>query len=105
MMNPMAIPLDRPLNTLTVGDLQMIVAEVVRKVVREEVERDYYVNEDGLKIFYEEEDIAPRYLAELQQHYEDIKSGKVETVPGEVVLQEGSSSLMTSPSTIRPMIG
>lgn len=88
MTKAMTIPQDQPLNMLTVGDLQMIVTEVVRKVVREEVERDYHVNEDGLKVFYEEEDIAPRYLAELQQHYEDIKSGKMKTVPGEIVLQE-----------------
>jgi len=79
---------DQPIGDLTVGDLQEMIAETVRRVVREELSRDYYINEEGFKILYEEEDTDPEYLAQLNEDYEDIEAGKVELVSGEVVLEE-----------------
>jgi uncharacterized Zn finger protein len=77
---------DRPLSTLTVGDLETIITEIVRKVIREEIQTDYYVNEDGIKVRYYAEDIAPDYLAELQQQDELIATGQSATVDGGTVL-------------------
>lgn len=54
----------------------------------EEISKDYYINEDGIKVSYEEEDIAPDYLAQLDRDYKDVESGKVELVSGETVLEE-----------------
>ena len=88
MTKPTTLLLDQPINALTVGDLQVLIAEIVRKVVREEVSQDYYINEDGIKVLYQEEDIAPEYLAQLSVDYEDIESAKVELVSGDTVLQE-----------------
>ena len=79
---------DQPIGDLTIGDLQKMIAETVRQVVREELSRDYYINEEGFKVLYEEEDIDPEYLAQLNEDYEDIEAGKVELVSGEVVLEE-----------------
>jgi hypothetical protein len=79
---------DQPIGDLTIGDLQKMIAETVREVVREELSRDYYINEEGFKVLYEEEDIDPDYLAQLNKDYEDIEAGKVELVSGEVVLEE-----------------
>jgi len=64
-----------------------MIAETVRQVVREELSRDYYINEEGFKILYEEEDIDPEYLAQLKD-YEDIEASKIELVSGEMVLEE-----------------
>jgi tRNA A37 threonylcarbamoyladenosine dehydratase len=79
---------DQPIGDLTIGDLQKMIAETVREVVREELSRDYYTNEEGFKVLYEEEDIDPDYLAQLNKDYEDIEAGKAELVSGEVVLEE-----------------
>ncbi|MFB0537729.1 MAG: hypothetical protein ACETWR_22410 [Anaerolineae bacterium] len=79
---------DQPIGDLTVGDLREIIAETVREVVREEISRDYYVNDEGFKVLYEEEDVDPEYLAQLNKDYEDIEAGKTELVSGEVVLEE-----------------
>ena len=79
---------DRPLSTLTVGDLETMITEIVRKVIREELQADYYINEDGIKVRYHAEDIAPDYLAELQQQDELIASGKSVTVDSEIVLAQ-----------------
>ena len=79
---------DQPIGDLTIGDLQKMIAETVRQVVREELSRDYYINEEGFKILYEEEDIDPEYLAQLNEDYEDIEASKVELVSGKVVLEE-----------------
>ena len=79
---------DQPIGDLTIGDLQKMIAETVRQVVREELSRDYYINEKGFKILYEEEDIDPEYLAQLNEDYEDIEASKVELVSGKVVLEE-----------------
>ena len=79
---------DQPIGDLTIGDLREIIAETVREVIREEISRDYYINEEGFKVLYEEEDIDPEYLAQLNKDYEDIQAGKIELVNGEVVLDE-----------------
>ena len=79
---------DRPIGDLTVGDLQEMIARTVREVVREELSRDYYINEEGFKVLYEEENVDPEYLAQLNKDYEDIEAGKVELVSAEVVLEE-----------------
>jgi len=79
---------DQPIGDLTIGDLQKMIAETVRQVVREELSRDYYINEEGFKILYEEEDIDPDYLAQLNKDYEDIEAGRTELVSGEGVLKE-----------------
>lgn len=80
--------MDQPIEALTVGELQAMITEIVRKVVREEISKDYYINEDGIKVLYEEEDIAPEYLAQLNRDYEDIESGEMELIAGEKVLEE-----------------
>ena len=85
MAKPGAITLDQPLSSLTVGELRQLIADVVRQVIREEL---YYVNEEGFKVLVEEEDIAPEYLAQLQEDYEKIVKGEMELVEGEKVLQE-----------------
>jgi tRNA A37 threonylcarbamoyladenosine dehydratase len=79
---------DQPIGDLTIGDLQKMITETVRQVVREELSRDYYINEEGFKVLYEEEDIDPDYLAQLNKDYEDIEAGRTELVSGEVVLKE-----------------
>lgn len=83
---------DEPISTLTVGELQKLIAETIRQIIREEVHRDYYVNEEGFRILYEGDDIAPEYLAQLAEDYEAIQSGRVETIAGEAVLQEMKAS-------------
>lgn len=88
MTKPTTLSLDQPIDALTIGDLQVLIAEIVRKVVREEVGQDYYINENGFKVLYQEEEIAPEYLAQLSVDYKDIESGKVELVSGETALQE-----------------
>jgi hypothetical protein len=88
MRKATAPSLNQPIDALTVGDLQAMITEIVRRAVREEISRDYYVNEDGIKVLYEEEDIAPEYLAQLNRDYEDIESGEVELIAGETVLKE-----------------
>jgi hypothetical protein len=88
MTKPTTLSLDQPIDALTIGDLQGLIAEIVRKVVREEVGQDYYINENGFKVLYQDEEIAPEYLAQLSVDYKDIESGKVELVSGETVLQE-----------------
>jgi tRNA A37 threonylcarbamoyladenosine dehydratase len=79
---------DQPIGDLTIGDLQKMIAETVRQVVREELSRDYYINEEGFKVLYEEEDIEPEYLAQLNKDYEDIEAGKTELVNSDTVLEE-----------------
>jgi flagellar biosynthesis component FlhA len=78
----------QPINTLTVDDLEKMITMIVRKVIREEIAQDYYINEDGVKVLYREEEIDPAYLAELQQAYQEIESGKAELTEGEKVVEE-----------------
>ena len=79
---------ERSIDALTVGDLEEMITKIVRKVVREEVSRDYYVNEDGVKVLYREEEIDPEYLAELDRHHEEIESGKAPLTEGETMVEE-----------------
>jgi tRNA A37 threonylcarbamoyladenosine dehydratase len=90
---------DQPISDLTIGDLQKMIAETVRQVVREELSRDYYINEEGFKVLYEEEDIDPEYLAQLNKDYEDIEASKIELVSGEVMLDE-----LRELATSRPLL-
>lgn len=78
----------QPINTLTVDDLEKMITMIVRKVIREEITQDYYINEDGVKVLYREEEIDPAYLAKLQQAYQEIESGKAELTEGEKVVEE-----------------
>lgn len=79
---------ERPINALTVGDLEEMIIKIVRKVIREEISRDYYVNEEGVKVLYREEDIDPGYLVELNRLYEEIESGKAPLTEGETMVEE-----------------
>jgi hypothetical protein len=88
MTEQTTLSLDHPIDALTVGDLQVMITEIVRKVVREEISKDYYINEDGIKILYEEDDITPEYLAQLNRDYEDIESDEMKLIAGETVLEE-----------------
>ncbi|MBL7184635.1 MAG: hypothetical protein ISS50_09335 [Anaerolineae bacterium] len=88
MTKPTTLFLNQPVDALTIGDLQVMITEIVRKVVREEISKDYYINENGIKVLYEEEDIAPEYLAQLNRDYKDVVSGEMELVSGETVLKE-----------------
>jgi flagellar biosynthesis component FlhA len=78
----------QPINTLTVDDLEKMITMIVRKVIREEITQDYYINQDGVKVLYREEEIDPAYLAEPQQAYQEIESGKAELAEGEKVVEE-----------------
>ena len=73
---------------LTVDDLRKMIIEIVSQVMREESPRDYSVNADGFKVLYEEEDIAPDYLAELNAEVERIEQGKLKTVSADQVKKE-----------------
>lgn len=79
---------NKPIGALTVKDLQELIAQIVRKVIREEISREFYVNEQGIRVLYEEEATEPEYLAELQRHYEAIQSGRVKLIEGQKVVKE-----------------
>ena len=88
---------DQPVAQLTANQLEALVTAVVRRVVREELRRDYYVDEHGVKVLYAAEEAAPTYLAELQEDYEAIQRDEVELSSSEEVVQElpDGSSLPT----------
>jgi hypothetical protein len=79
---------DQQVAQLTVDQLGALIASVVRRVVREELHRDYYVDEHGVKVLYAAEEAAPAYLAELQEDYEAIQGGEVELVSSDEMVQE-----------------
>ena len=58
--------------------LEALITTVVRRVVREELYRDYYVDEYGTKVLYAADEATSAYLAELQEDYEAIQRGEVE---------------------------
>jgi tRNA A37 threonylcarbamoyladenosine dehydratase len=62
--------------TMSASDLEEMIAKVVRRVMREERKRDYYVRADGIKVLYAEEDIDPDYLKEINAEANAIKRGK-----------------------------
>jgi len=72
---------------LTVRDLEELIKRIVRQAVREEVSSEFYVNDQGLRVRFEEEAIDPQYLAELQRHYQDVQSGRTRLIAGTKVLQ------------------
>ncbi len=78
----------RPLNELTVHDLEELIRRIVRQAVREEASAEFYVNDQGLRVRFEEEGIDPKYLAELQRHYEDLQRGRVKLSSGINLLKE-----------------
>jgi hypothetical protein len=80
--------MERPINELTVRDLEELIKRIVRQAVREEASSEFYVNDQGLRVRFEEEAIDPKYLAELQRHYKDVQSGRTQLIAGTKVLQE-----------------
>ena len=72
---------------LTVSQLGALITAIVRRVVREEFRRDYYVDDHGVKVLYAADEAAPTYLAELRADYEAIQKGEVELVSSEDVIQ------------------
>ena len=79
---------DQPVAQLTAGQLEALIAAIVRRVLREELSRGYYVNEHGVKVLYAAEEATPSYLAELQEDYEAIQKGKVALSDSNEVVQE-----------------
>ena len=79
---------DQPVVQLTASQLETLITTAVRRVMREELDRDYYVNEHGVKVLYAAEKAAPTYLAELREDYEAIQKGKVKLDSGKEVVQE-----------------
>jgi len=73
---------------LTVEEMKALITQTVREILREERKVEYYVNEDGLKVFYEEEDIAPEYLAELMEDYEALQKGELRPIDKNTLLEE-----------------
>ena len=71
---------DQPVAQLTASQLEALITAIVRRVVREELYRDYYVDEHGVKVLYAAEEAVPTYLAELQEDYEAIRKGEAEEV-------------------------
>ena len=81
------VSLDQPVAQLTVSQLGALITSIVRRVVREELYRDY-VNEHGVRVLYTAEEADPTYLAELQEDYKAIQGGEVELSSSEEVMQE-----------------
>ena len=79
---------DQPIAQLTARQLEALITTAVRRVVREELCRDYYVDENGIKVLYAADEAAPSYLAELQEDYEAIQRDEVEMSDSEEVVQE-----------------
>ena len=79
---------DQPVAQLTVRQLETLITAVVRRVVREELCRDYYVDEHGFKMLYAADEAAPSYLAELEEDFEAIQQGEVKLGCSEHVAQE-----------------
>lgn len=88
MSENMTLLPDQPVAQLTTGQLVALITAVVRRVVREELHRDYYVDEHGIKVLYAAEEATPSYLAELQEDYEAIQKGEVQLSDSEEVIQE-----------------
>jgi hypothetical protein len=76
---------NQPITSLTVADLREMITEIVRQVVREETQRDYYINADGVKVLYAEAATDPDYARELNEHYQAITRGEVSLINEEQV--------------------
>lgn len=81
------VSLDQPVAQLTASQLGALITSIVRRVVREELDRDY-VNERGVRVLYAAEEADPTYLAELQEDYKAIQRGEIELSSSEEVMQE-----------------
>lgn len=79
---------NKTISALTVKDFQELIAQIVRKVIREEMSAEFYINEQGFRVRYEEEAIEPEYLAELQHHYQAVQRGRVKLLEGEKMVKE-----------------
>jgi hypothetical protein len=77
-----------PVSQMTRTDLEQLIATVVRRVVREELQNASYIRSDGVRVRYVSEEAAPDYLAELQADYQAIQDGQVQLVDEETVLRE-----------------
>ncbi len=75
---------ETPLSALTVNDLKAI----IREIIREEMQREYYVNQDGIRILYQAEDIEPNYGRGLQADYNAYCRGRLDVVAGKTILAE-----------------
>ncbi len=84
----MIVSPDQQVAQLTASQLETLIAAVVRRVVREELRRDYYVDEHGVKVLYAAAEATPTYLAELQEDYEAIQGDETELISSEDVVQE-----------------
>ncbi|MBU0493395.1 MAG: hypothetical protein KKA73_04180 [Chloroflexi bacterium] len=88
MSKPAVVSPDQPVAQLTASQLEALIAAIVRRVMREEFDRDYYVNEHGVRVLYAAEEAAPAYLAELQEDYAAIEQGNVQLSTGEEIVHE-----------------
>jgi len=79
---------DQPVAQLTVRQLEALITAVVRRVVREELCRDYYVDAHGIKVLYKAEEAEPSYLAELEEDFEAIQQDEAELSSSEEIAQE-----------------
>ena len=77
-----------PISQMTRTDLEQLIATVVRRVVREELQNASYIRSDGIRVRYVAEEATPDYLAELQADYQAIQNGQVELADEETVLRE-----------------
>ena len=68
------------IGSLNAADLEQMITRIVRRVLREEKRRDYYINANGIKVLYDEEDIDPDYLKDLNDQMELIEHGKQQVV-------------------------
>lgn len=78
----------KQVNEMTVRDLEELIRRIVRRAIREETLSEFYVNDQGLRVRFEEEAIDPEYLVELQRHYEDLRSGRTKLIAGAEVLKK-----------------
>jgi len=69
---------DQPVAQITVSQLESLITAIVRRVMREELRHNYYVDEHGVKVLYVAEEATPGYVAELQEDYQAIRRGEGE---------------------------
>ncbi len=77
-----------PVSQMTRADLEQLLTTVVRRVVREEMQRASYVRRDGIRVRYVEEEASPDYVAELHADYQALQAGQTTLVDEEAVLDE-----------------
>jgi hypothetical protein len=77
-----------PISQMTRADLEHLIATVVRRVVREELQNASYLRSDGVRVKYVAEEAAPDYRAELQADYQALQAGQTQLVDEQTVLNE-----------------